>query len=150
MAAKLAAPLRFAGRQRPRYRFENEGGPRHHPQEAEAPEEPQGNGVVVVGNAQVEVTQHVLVHEVKPVPATDVAVCGQWDLPVVVDEVEGCRVALRGVGEAGEDVPWDDDEQEGFEGGDRVKFAQSMQTAAEAAGEEQIDGDDRYWEDDAD
>jgi len=103
-----------------------------------------------VGNAQVEITQHVLVHEVEPVPAADVAVCGQWNQPVAVDEVERCGMALRGVGEAGEDVPWDGDEEEGLKGGEGVKFAQAMQAAAEATCEKQVDGHDRNREDDAD
>ena len=76
MAAKLAAPLWLADGQRPGCCFEDEGGPRHHPQEAEAPKEPEGSGVVVVGDAQVEVTQHVLVHKVEPVPAANVAIGG--------------------------------------------------------------------------
>jgi len=67
-----------------------------------------------------------------------------------VDEVESRRVTLCGIGEAGEDVPWGSDEEEGFERREGVKFAQSMQAAAETACEEQVDGDDRYREDDAD
>ena len=67
-----------------------------------------------------------------------------------VDEVESRRVTLCGIGEAGEDVPWGSDEEEGFERREGVKFAQSMQAAAETACEEQVDGDDHYREDDAD
>jgi len=66
---------------------------------------------------------------------------------VAVDEVEGCGMALRGVGEAGEDVPRDGNEEKCFEGGEGMKFAQAMQAAAEAARQEQIDGYDRYRED---
>ena len=64
--------------------FEDEGGPGHEPDEAEAPEEPEGAGVVVVGDAEVEVAEEVLVHEVEPEPAVDVAVGGKGDLPVAV------------------------------------------------------------------
>ena len=39
-------------------------------------------GVVVVGDAEVEVAEQVLVHEVEPEPAANVAVGGEWDLPV--------------------------------------------------------------------
>jgi len=89
-----------------------EGRPRHEPDEAESPEEPERRGVIVVGDAEVEVAEEVLVHEVEPEPAADVAVGGKGDEPVAVDEVEGSRCALSGVGEAGEDVPGGGDEEE--------------------------------------
>ncbi len=65
-----------------------------------------------MGDAEVEVAEEVLVHEVEPEPAVDVAVGGKGDLPVAVCEVEGCGMALRGVGEAGEDVPGGGDGEE--------------------------------------
>ena len=93
--------------------LEEEGGPGHEPDEAEAPEEPEGGGVVVVGDAEVEVAEEVLVHEVEPEPAVDVAVGGEGDEPVAVKRRwKGGGVALRGVGEAGEDVPGGGDREE--------------------------------------
>ena len=67
--------------------LEEEGRPGHEPDEAEAPEEPEGDGVVVVGDAEVEVAEEMLVHEVEPEPAVDVAVGGEGDVPVAVNEV---------------------------------------------------------------
>jgi hypothetical protein len=65
-----------------------------------------------VGDAEVDVAEEVLVHEVEPEPAVDVAVGGEGNLPVTVQEAEGSGMALRGVGEAGEDVPGGRDEEE--------------------------------------
>ena len=61
-----------------------EGGPGHEPDEDEAEEEPEGDGVVVTRDAEVEVAENLLVDEVEPGPAVDVAVGGerhgQWPL----------------------------------------------------------------------
>ena len=130
--------------------LEDESGPRHEPDEAEAPEEPERGGVVVVGDAEVEVAEEVLVHEVEPEPAVDVAVGGERDLPVEVDEAERGGSALCGIGEAGEDVPGGGDEEEGFEGGPGVELAETASGALEAAGEEEVEDDDGDGEDYAD
>ena len=127
--------------------LEDEGGPRHHPDETEAPEEPERGSVVVVGDAEVEVAEDVLVHEVEPEPAVDVAECGERDLPVEVDEAERSGSALCGIGEAGEDVPGGGDEEEGFEGGPGVELAETAGGALEAAGEEEVEDDDGDGED---
>ena len=100
--------------------------------------------------AQVQVAEHVLVHEVEPVPAVDVAQRGQRDDPVAVDEVEGRGMALGGVGEAGEDVPRSGDDEEGFERFPWVKVADALDGATPAAREDEIDEDDSDGEDDAD
>ena len=130
--------------------LEQERGPGHEPDEAEAPEEPEGGGVVVVGDAEVEVAEEVLVHEVEPEPAANVAVGGEGDLPVVVDEVEGGGVALGGVGEAGEDVPGGGDGQEEEDGGGEVELAEAEEGVLEASGEEEVDEGDGHGEDEAD
>jgi len=59
-------------------------------------------------------------------------------------------MALRGVGEASKDVPGCGNEQEGFGCGERMEFAEAMQAATEASCEEQVEDDDRYWENNAD
>ena len=126
-------------RDRPGDGVEEEGRPGHEPDEAEPPEEPERGGVVVVGNAQVEVAEQVLVHEVEPEPAADVAVGGQRDLPVASDEVEGRGMALGGVGEAGEDVPRGGDGQEDEDRGEGVELAEAGEGSAEASGEEEVE-----------
>ena len=47
-----------------------------------SPEEPERHSVVVAGHAQIQVAQHLLVDEVEPRPAVDVAVGGQRHVPV--------------------------------------------------------------------
>ncbi len=47
----------------------------------------------------------MLVDEVEPEPAVDVAVGGERDGPVALGEGEVAGVALGGVGEGDEDVP---------------------------------------------
>ena len=155
MAAELAAEDGGAaglaeGGRGPGSGFEDEGRPGHHPEETETPEEPEWGGVVVVGNAEVEVAEDVLVHEIKPEPAAYVAVVGEWDKPVARYELEGSGMALRGVGEAGENVPRCGDEEKGFERGPGVEFAEAAPGALDAAREQEIDRDDGDGEDDAD
>ncbi len=55
---------------------EEVGAPGHEPDEEESPEEIEGDGVVVARDAEVEVAEEVLVDEVEPEPAVDVAVGG--------------------------------------------------------------------------
>jgi hypothetical protein len=163
VAAELAAEdLGLAGfaedRCGPGGGLEDEGGPGHEPEETESPEEPEGRGVVVVGDAEVEVAEEVLVHEIEPEPAADVAVGGEGDEPVaegegevvVGEKAEGGGVALGGVGEAGEDVPGGDDEEEEEGGGGGVEVAEVMEGALEASGEEEVEDDDGDGEDYAD
>ena len=138
--------------------LEDEGGPGHEPEEAESPEEPEGRGVVVVGDAEVEVAEQVLVHEVEPEPAADVAVGGQGHEPVAEREregvlgyeAEGGGMAFGGIGQAGEEVPGRGDEQEGFEGGPGMEVSETAEGAFDAACEEEIERDDSDGEDDAD
>ena len=85
--------------------MEEIGAPGHEPDEEESPEEIEGDGVVVAGDAEVEVAEEVLVDEVEPEPAVDVAVGGERDGPVAVGEGEVAGMALGGVGEGDEDVP---------------------------------------------
>ena len=47
----------------------------------------------------------MLVDEVEPEPAVDVAVGGEWDCPVALGEGEVAGMALGGVGDGDEDVP---------------------------------------------
>ena len=56
---------------------EEVGAPGHQPDEEESPEEAERDGVVVAGDAEVEVAEDLLVDEVEPEPAVDVAVGGQ-------------------------------------------------------------------------
>ena len=102
--------------------FEEEGAPGHEPDEEESPEEIEGDGVVVAGDAEVEVAEEVLVDEVEPEPAVDVAVGGKWDLPVAVGEGEVAGMALGGVGEGDEDVPGGGDGEEDNGAGDRMEL----------------------------
>ena len=92
--------------------LEEIGAPGHEPDEEESPEEEEGDGVVVAGDAEVEVAEEMLVDEVEPEPAVDVAVGGEGDLPVVVGEGEVAGMALGGVGEGDEDVPGGGDDEE--------------------------------------
>ena len=84
---------------------EEEGRPRHQPDEAEPPEEPERNGVVVAWDAEVEVAQKMLVDEVEPEPAVDVALGRQWYEEVAVREGESAGMALRRVRQRDQDVP---------------------------------------------
>ena len=59
---------------------EEVGAPGHEPDEEESPEEVEGDGVVVAGDAEVEVAEEMLVDEVEPEPAVDVAVGGERDV----------------------------------------------------------------------
>ena len=83
---------------------EDVGRPGHYPDEEESPEKIEGDGVVVARDAEVEVAEEMLIDEVEPEPAVDVALGRKWDLPVVLEgEIAG--MALGGVGEGYEDVP---------------------------------------------
>ncbi len=132
------------------YGARKEDRPRHEPDEAETPEEPERGGVVVVWDAEVEVAEQVLVHEVEPEPAADVAVGGEGDDPVAVEEVEGRGMALGGVGEAGEDVPRGGDNEEEQDGSDEMEFAEAGDRAGDTVGHQEIEKGDGYGEDDAD
>jgi hypothetical protein len=130
---------------------EEESAPRHEPDEDESPEEGEGDGVVVAGDAEVEVAEEMLVDEVEPEPAVDVAVGGEGDGPVAVREGEVAGVALRGVREGDEDVPRGGDDEEDKSAGDWVELAEAGEDCAEvAAGEGQVSEDDENGEDDAD
>jgi len=59
-------------------------------------------------------------------------------------------MALRGIGQSGEDVPGCGDEQKGFKRGERMQLAQTMQRVLEATREHQIDQHNRDGEDCAD
>ena len=114
---------------------EEEGAPGHEPDEEESPEEVEGDGVVVAGDAEVEVAEEVLVDEVEPEPAVDVAVGGEGDVPVAVGEGEAAGMALGGVGEGDEDVPGGGDGEEDDGAGEGVELADAGEDCAEAAGE---------------
>ena len=79
-----------------------------------------------MGDAEVEVAEEVLVHEVEPEPAVDVAVGGEGNLPVSVEEGDGGGVALGWVGEADEDVPGGGDGEEREDGGEGVELAEAF------------------------
>ena len=91
---------------------EDECAPRHQPDQAEAPEEVERDGVVVAGDAQVEIAEELLVDEVEPEPAVDVSLGGKRDEEVAVREGEAAGKALRRVRQRGEDVPGRDDGDE--------------------------------------
>ncbi len=130
---------------------EEEGAPGHEPDEDESPEEEEGDGVVVAGDAEVEVAEEVLVDEVEPEPAVDVAVGWEGDGPVAVREGEVAGMTLGGVGEGDEDVPRGGDEEEDDDAGDGVELADACEDGAEAAaGEGEVGEDDEDGEDDAD
>ena len=92
------------------------------PDEEESPEEIEGDGVVVVGDAEIEIAEKVLVDEVEPEPAVDVGVGGIWDRPVVMGEGEAAGMALGGVGQGDEDVPGGGDYEEDYGAGDWVEL----------------------------
>ena len=129
---------------------EDVGGPGHDPDEEESPEEVERDGVVVAGDAEVEIAEEMLVDEVEPGPAVDVTVGGERDLPVSVLEGEAAGMALRGVGARYEDVPRCGDGEEDESAGDGMELAEALYGAAEAAGEKEMDQDDCDGEDDAD
>lgn len=127
-----------------------EGGPGHEPDDEESPEEGEGDGVVVAGDAEVEVAEEVLVDEVEPGPAVDVSLGGLGDLPVVVAEGEVAGGSLCGVGEADEDVPRGGDGEEDESAGDGVELAEAFDGAAYSSGEQEVEEDDCDGEDDSD
>ena len=130
---------------------EEVGGPGHEPDEEESPEEIEGDGVVVAGDAEVEVAEELLVDEVEPEPAVDVAVGGEGDVPVAVGEGEVAGMALGGVGEGDEDVPRCGDGEEDDGAGDGVELAEAVEGAAECRGlGARCSKDDCDGEDDAD
>ena len=105
---------------------EEVGGPGHDPDEEQSPEEIEGDGVVVAGDAEVEIAEEVLVDEVEPGPAVDVAVGGEGDLPVAVGEGEVAGIALGGVGSGYEDVPGGSYGEEDCGAGDGVELAEAF------------------------
>lgn len=132
-----------------------EGGPGHEPDEDETEKESERDGVVVAGDAQVEVAEELLVHEVEPGPAVNVAVGGERDLPMAVEEGKRAGVALSWIAKAGEDVPGGGEEEEDCRAWEGVKLADAGSCGtgkdrAEASGEKEIQGDDGEGEDDAD
>ncbi len=134
-----------------------EGAPWHEPEEDKAVEEEDGDGVVVAGDAEVEVAEEVLVDEVEPCPAVDVAVGGEGDEPMAVQEVskgvdegDGGGVALRGVGAGDEDVPGHGEVEEDGEAGDGVETAETREGVAGAFGEEEVEENDGDGKDQAD
>ena len=129
---------------------EGESRPGHQPDEAEAPEEPQRDGVVVARNAEVEVAQKLLVDEVEPGPAVDVALRRQWHREGTMRVSEACGMALRGVRQRDEDVPGRGDGEEDGERRERMELADAGDCGARAARQQQVDQDNSDWEDDAD
>jgi len=102
----------------------DEQAPWEEPDEVEEPVRIAGELVVVVGVAQGEEAQEVLVDEVEVEEAVDVAEGG-----VVAD-----GVALVRIGEAAEDVPGGGDGQEEQQAGDGLE----LPPAAPLAGEQQV------------
>ncbi len=92
----------------------------------------------------------MLVDEVEPAPAVDVAVGGQGDEPVAVGVGDGGGVALRGVGKGDEDVPGRGDVEEDGDAGDGVEAAEAGEEVAWAVDEGEMEEDDGNGEDDAD
>src|ERR1035437_6837862 len=78
--------------------LEDERGPGHEPDQAEAPEEPERDGVVVAGDAEVEVAEDRFVDEVEPEPAVDVSLRWQRDGEVAVRKGQVSGMALRRIG----------------------------------------------------
>ena len=127
-----------------------EGAPGHEPDEEEGVEEQEGDGVVVAGDAEVEIAEEVLVDEVEPGPAVDVAVGGERHEPVAVGKGDGAGVATRGVAEAGEDVPGGGDEEKYGGAGGGVEGAEVAEEVAGAVEKGEVEEDDGDGEDDAD
>ena len=150
MIQENSAPLCGMCGNESRHSFENECRPRHEPEEAEAPEEPQRDGVVVARNAEVEVAQKLLVDEVEPEPAVDVALRRQWHREGTVRESEAAGMALRGVRQRDEDVPRRGDCKKDGERRERMELADAGDGGAWAARDEHVDQYDSDWEDDAD
>jgi len=99
---------------------EEKGAPGHEPDEDEAPEEKERDGVVVARDTEVEVAEEVLVDEVEPEPAVDVAVGGKRNGPVAVGEGEVAGMALGWVRNGDKDVPGCGDEKEDDDARERV------------------------------
>ncbi len=117
--------------------FEEKRGPGQKPDEDEAPEEQEGNGVVVVGNAAADVAGELVVDEVEPGESADVAGGG---------EVSGMTVG--GGGERGGPVPGDgeDEEENGLRGGADAEQVPEIAGAGEV---EEDDGDGKDESDEA-
>ena len=127
-----------------------EGGPGQEPDEEEAEKEPERDGVVVAGDTEVEVAEELLIDEVEPGPAVDVALGGERDGEVAVGEGEATGMPLGGVGEGGEDVPGSGDQQEDGGAGERVKLTEAAERASPVVGGEEGCQDDGDGKDDAD
>lgn len=107
--------------------------PGEEPDQEKSPEEIEGDGVVVAGDAEVEVAKEVFIDEVEPEPAVDVAVGGEWNLPMMVGEGEIAGMALGGVGASDKDVPWGGDQKEDDDAGDWGKLADAGEDCAYVA-----------------
>ncbi len=105
MPRKLAPPLLTAHRQRPPRHLEPKRRPRHHPHQAQSPEQHQRNRVVVMRHTQIQIPQHVLVHEVEPEPPAHIPVRRQRNLPVPMHKMERRRVPLRRIRQPGQHMP---------------------------------------------
>ena len=105
--------------------------PREKPDELAEPEDVPGLAVVVVGVAQPEEAEEVLVDEVEVEESVDVAGGG--------DVADG--IAVIGIAEAGEDVPRRGDGEEEQQSGEEMELT----PAAPFAGEDEIrnDGGDK-------
>jgi hypothetical protein len=102
---------------------EEKGGPGHDPDEKKSPEEIEGNGVIVSGDAEIEIAEEMLVNKVEPEPAVDVAVSGERDLPVMIGEAEAAGIALGGISTGDENVPGGGHCQEDESAGDGMELA---------------------------
>ena len=111
--------------------------PGHEPHAKKSPEEPEGNCVIVTRDAEVEIAEEMLVEEVKPEPAVDVAGRGLRDDPrggpEPVGEDDAGDMALGWITQAGEDVPrrGDGEEDEGAEC--NVELAKARNCSAQAS-----------------
>jgi hypothetical protein len=93
----------------------------------------------------------MLVDEVEPEPAVDVAVGREWDGPVAVGEGEVAGMALGGVSQRDEDVPGGGDYQEDDEAGDWGELLEAVEDCScIAASESEVSKDDEDGEDYAD
>ena len=104
-----------------------------------------------MGDAEVEVAEQVLVHEVEPEPAADVAVGGEGDLPVAGwMKWKGAGWPWVGLARPARMCQGAAMARKTRSGGEGVELAEAGRVPAEAAGEQEVEEDDGDGEDDAD
>ncbi len=150
MPAKLAAPLLRTQRQRPSRHLEPERRPRHHPHQAQPPEQHQRYRVIVMRHAQIQIPQNVLVHEVEPEPPPHIAIRRQRHNPVPLHKMKRRRLPLRRIRQSRQHMPRRRNRQEDHQRTPQMQLSQPHQRSLPSTRQQQINDNRRHRKHNAD